>query len=183
LEQQEYGLQSQQYPEQLAEAALNYKNNRQNLLGNLAASGASDTVGSRQQQNLLSQNYSWQTADIKRAQQEAGLQQQGTLAQQQYSAAELARQQQNLSLVAQANGLSEQEVMQQLGYGLAQAGLDVKQAAPQLLNSLDQIFAGDLSQVEGAVGSLGLLGSTGLANVGAASGVNVYAPGVSKIGK
>lgn len=183
LEQKEYGLQQQQYPEQLAEAALNYANNQQNLSGNLAASGATNTVGAKNQQNLLSQNYQWQTADINRAQQEAALQQQGTTAQQQYSAADLARQQQNLQLVAESNGLSVQEVQQQLGYGLAQAGLDVQQNLPQLLNSLSTIYGGDLSAVEGAAGSLGLLGGTSLANVGSTSGVNLYSPGVSTVGK
>jgi hypothetical protein len=181
LEQQEYGLQQQQYPEQLSEAALNYQYNRQNLTGNLAAGGATNTVGARNQENLLAQNYQWQTADIGRAQKEAQLQQQGTTAQQQYSAADIARQQQNLALVAESNGLSAQEVQQQLSYGLAQAGLDVKQNLPQLLNSLSQIYGGDLSQVEGAAGQLGLLGGTSLANVGNSSGVNLYSPGVSAV--
>jgi hypothetical protein len=183
LEQQEYGLQQQQYPEQLAEAALNYKNNRQNLLGNLAATGATNTVGSRNQQNLLSQNYAWQQADINRAQQESQLQQKGTTAQQQYSAAEIARQQQNLKLVAQQNGLSIQEVQQQLGYGLAQAGLDYQQNLPQLLNSLAGIYTGELSTAEQSAGALGLLGGTSLAQTGNASGVNLYSPGVSSVGR
>jgi hypothetical protein len=182
LEQQEYGLQKQQYPEQLAEAALNFQNNQRNLTGNLAAAGATNTVGGGAQQNLLSQNYAWQTADIGRAQKEAELQQQGTLAQQQYSAADIARQQQNLALVAQANGLSQQEVVQQLGYGLKQAGLDVQQSIPQLLNSLTQIYGGNLSQVEGAAGQLGLLGGTPLGQAATNSGVNLYSPGVSTVG-
>jgi hypothetical protein len=178
LEAQEYGLQQQQYPEQQAEAALNYQNNRQNLQGNLASTGALNTVGSRNQQNLLSQNYGWQTADINRAQQQSALEQQGTLAQQQYSAADIARQQQNLQLVAQSNGLSIQEVQQQLGYGLAQSGLDYQQALPQLLNSLSGIYEGELSTAEGAAGSLGLLGGTSLA-IGDASGLNLAPGGLS----
>jgi hypothetical protein len=182
LEQQEQNIQWKQYPEQLAEAALNYKNNQTNLTGNLAASGALNTTGSQQQQNLLSQNYQWQTTDIERAAEESALQQKGALAQQQYSAADIARQQQNLALVAQANGLSQQEVVQQLGYGLKQAGLDVQQSIPQLLNSLTQIYGGDLSQVEGAVGQLGLLGGTPLGQAATNSGVNLYSPGVSSGG-
>ena len=182
IEQKEYGLQQQQYPEQLAEAALNYGYNRQNLQGNLGAQGATNTVGAKNQLNLLQQNYGWQTADINRAQQESQLQQQATTAQQQYSAADLARQQQNLALVAESNGLSVQEVQQQLGYGLAQAGLDLQQNLPQLLNSLSSIYGGDLTAVEGAAGSLGLLGGTSLANVGSKAGLNVYSPGVSSVG-
>lgn len=182
LEQQEYGLQQQQYPEQLAEAALNYGANQQSLTGNLAASGATDTVGAKTQENLLSQNYGYQQADINRAQQESALQQQGTTAQQQYSAADLARQQQNLSLVAQSNGLSQQEVAQQLGYGLAQSGLDYQQNLPQLLNSLSGIYEGDLGTAEGAAGELGLLGGTSISSIGNSSGLNLYSPGVTPIG-
>jgi hypothetical protein len=199
LEQQQYGVSATQYPEQLAEAALNYNVNRENLVGNMAASGALNTQGSTQQQNVLLANYGFQRADIGRAQelaalgqqqtllgqQEAGIGQQqavlgqaATTAQQQYSAADIARQQQNLQLVAQQNGLSVQEVQQQLAYGLSQAGLDLQQNLPQLLNSLSSIYGGDLSQVEGAAGELGLLGGTSLANIGNMSNVNVYSPGV-----
>ena len=139
-------------------------------------------MGSGQQQNLLSQNYGWQVADINRAQQQSVLQQQATTAQQQYSAADIARQQENLALVAKANGLSVQEVQQQLGYGLAQAGLDLQQNLPQLLNSLSSIYGGDLAAVQGAAGQLGLLGTTGLAQVGNQSGLNLYSPGVTNVG-
>jgi hypothetical protein len=187
LEQQEYGLQQQQYPEQLAEAALNFGSNQQSLTGNLAASGATDTVGAKTQQNLLSQNYGYQQADINRAQQESALQQQGTTAQQNYSAGDLARQQQNLALVATSNGLSQQEVGQQLGYGLAQSGLDYEQNLPQLLNSLSGIYEGQLGTAEGAAGELGLLGGTSLSpsqvsSVGTGSGLNLISPGVSELG-
>jgi hypothetical protein len=187
LEQQEYGLQQQQYPEQLAEAALNYGANQQSLTGNLAASGATNTVGAKTQENLLSQNYGYQTADINRAQQESQLQQQGTTAQQSYSAGDLARQQQNLALVATSNGLSQQEVAQQLGYGLAQSGLDYEQNLPQLLNSLSGIYEGQLGTAEGAAGELGLLGGTSLSpssvsSIGNTSGLNLLSPGVSNLG-
>jgi hypothetical protein len=192
LSQQQLGLEAQQYPEQLAEAALGYKTNLSNLEGNLAASGAFDTVGGKQQLGNLYQQYGWQQADINRAASELGLQQQqlglqqqesqlgqaSTLAQQQYSASDIARQQQNLALVAQANGLSVQEVQQQLAYGLKQAGLDYQQAGPQLLNTLTSIWSGDLSQVEGAAGAVGLLGGTSLANIGNSAGLNL-SPGVA----
>jgi|SRR6516162_7633379 len=178
LERLEAGTAAEQYPEQEAQALLNYGTNVSNLRGNLAASGATNTVGAGQQENLLAKNYEWQIADIQRAQKQAYFQQLGTTAQQQYSASDLARQQQNLALVAEQNGLSIQEVQQQLAYGLSQAGLDVRQNLPQLLNSLNQIYSGDISQIEGAAGQLGLLGGTSLANVANTGGVNVYAPGV-----
>lgn len=180
LEQAEYGWQSTQYPEQQAEAKLNYQNNQQNLLGNLAASGATDTRGSQSQQNLLSKDYQYQQQDIQRAQTEAYFQQLGTLAQQKYSAGDIARQQENLGLVAAANGLSVQEVKQQLAYGLGQAGLDYAQAGPQLLGSLSSIWSGELSAVEGAAGQAGLL--SGLSGIGSNSGINLFAPGVQGIG-
>lgn len=187
LEQQEYGLQQQQYPEQLAEAALNYNQNQLSLTGNEAAAGATNTVGARNAQNILGQEYGYQQADIGRAQQLSGLQQQGTAAQQSYSAADLARQQQNLALVAQANGLSQQEVSQQLGYGLAQSGLDFQQNLPQLLNSLTGIYEGDLQTAEGGVAAAGLLGGNALtpaqvSGIANASSLNLYSPGVSGIG-
>jgi len=187
LEQQEYGIQQQQYPEQLAEAALNYGANKQSLTGNLAAQGATNTTGAKTQQNLLSKDYQYQQADINRAQQLSQLQQQGTTAQQQYSAADIANQQQNLALVAQSNGLNQQEVAQQLGYGLSQAGLDYQQALPQLLNSLSTIYSGELGTAEGAAGEVGLLGGTSLSpsqvsGVGNAAGLNLFSPGVSPIG-
>jgi hypothetical protein len=196
LSAQQLGLEAQQYPEQLQEAALNYNTNRENLVGNLAASGAMNTVGSTQQQNVLGQQYGWQVADINRAaaglglqQQQLGLQQQesvlgqqATTAQQQYSAADIARQQQNLALLAQSNGLSVQEVQQQLGYGLAQSGLDLQQNLPQLLNSLSSIYTGELGDVESAAGAAGLLGGTSLAQIGNNAGVNMYSPGVTNVG-
>jgi hypothetical protein len=183
LEQQEYAQQQTQYPEQLNEAALNYGYNKQNLAGNLASQGATNTVGSRQQQHLLDTNYYYQVADITRAKNLSQLQQQGTTAQQQYSAAEIARQQQNLALVAQSNGLSIQEVQQQLGYGLAQAGLDYQQNLPQLLNSLAGIYSGEFNLAQQAGASAGLLGNTSLAQVGNTSGLNLYSPGVTNVGR
>ena len=137
---------------------MQHGSNLQALQGNEAASGASNTVGAKTQQNLLNTDYGYQQADILRAQTESALQQQATTAQQQYSAGDIARQQENLGLVAQSNGLSQQEVAQQLGYGLAQSGLDYQQNLPQLLNSLSGIYSGELGTAEGAAGSLGLLG-------------------------
>lgn len=182
LEQAEYGWQSTQYPEQQAEALLNYNANKQSLQGNLAASGASSTTGAQTQQNLLSKNYQYQKEDITRAQDEAYFQQLGTLAQQKYSAGDIARQQENLGLVAQSNGLSTQEVQQQLAYGLAQSGLDYQQALPQLLGQLSSIYAGELGTAEGAAGEAGLLAGSTIGNVGANSGLNLYSPGVQGLG-
>lgn len=181
-EQYEAGLQAQQYPEQLAEAALNYGANKQSLQGNLAASGATNTVGAKTQQNLLDKNYQYQQADINRAGKEAFTQQVATLAQQKYSAGDIARQQQNLQLVAESNGLSMQEVQQQLGYGLAQSGLDYQEALPQLLGSLSSIYAGELGTAEGAAGEAGLLSGSALGNVQQHSGLNLYSPGVLGLG-
>jgi hypothetical protein len=181
LEQDQAKLQFGQYPQQREQALLNYGTNVSNLRGNLAASGATNTVGATQQQNLLARNYEWQQADINRAEEQQYLQQLGTTAQQQYSAADIARQQQNLQLVAEQNGLSVQEVQQQLAYGLSQAGLDVRQNLPQLLNSLNQIYSGDVTQIEGAAGQLGLLGGTSIANIGNNAGVNMYSPGVQAL--
>jgi hypothetical protein len=167
VEQGQYGLQQQVYPEEQAEATANYNEQQSQLQGGLAASGALNTKGSTQQQTLLGQNYAWQTADIARAQQEAQLGQVGTVAGQQYSQEQLTNAQSNLSLLAQSNGMSEQEVYNQLAYMTANNQIQGAENPIALLNTIAQVNEGDLSGVEN------ILSPAGFAN----GGLNLF-PGI-----
>lgn len=134
------------------------------LVGGLAAQGALNTKGSTQQQAQLG-------------------------AQQQYTNEQLANAQQNLGIMAQANGMSIQEVQNQLGYALAQSGLQGQMSVVDLLNQVGQINAGELSGLENtlspilfgaglnafagsSVGSQPVVGSTGNVIGPAASAVS-----------
>jgi hypothetical protein len=163
LGQQVYQQQATQYPEQQAEAALNYQNSTQQLQGGLGASGASNTVGGKQQQSTLTQQYGWQQQDIARAQSIAQLQnqqtqlgQQGTLAQQQYSDEQLSNAQKNLGIVSQQNGISQQEVYTQLQYAIDQAGLQMDPV--NVLAQLGQLWSGIGTANAGQLAPLGLGG-------------------------
>ena len=154
-EQQTYGLQQQVFPEEQAEATANYNEQQSQLQGGLAASGALNTKGSTQQQTLLGQNYAWQQADIGRAQQEAALGQTATVAGQQYSSEQLNNAQSNLSLLAQANGMSEQEVYNQLAYMTANNQIQGAENPIALLNTIAQINQGDLTGAENLISPAG----------------------------
>jgi hypothetical protein len=155
VEQATYGLQQQVYPEEQAEATANYNEQQSQLQGGLAASGALNTKGSTQQQTLLGQNYAWQQADIGRAQQEAQLGQQATVAGQQYSEEQINNAQSNLSLLAQANGMSEQEVYNQLAYMTANNQIQGAENPIALLNTIAQINQGDLTGTENLISPAG----------------------------
>ena len=154
-EQATYGLQQQVFPEEQAEATANYNEQQSQLQGGLAASGALNTKGSTQQQTLLGQNYAWQQADIGRAQQEAALGQTATVAGQQYSSEQLNNAQSNLSLLAQANGMSEQEVYNQLAYMTANNQIQGAENPIALLNTIAQINQGDLTGAENLISPAG----------------------------
>ncbi len=148
IEQGQYGLQSQQYPEQQAEAALSYKNQQQGLQGSLAASGTLNTQGSKEQQGTAAQEYAWQQADIFRNQQLAQLgqasEQVGYGGQQE----QIANAQAQLALTAQQQGLDVQQVVPQLGFALQQLGIN---AQPQQLLAQAMNAQGGQAQAAQAV--------------------------------
>jgi len=164
LEQQEYGLQSGQYPEQQAEAALAYQNTMMQTAGGQAISGTANTVGGRQTVATNAANYGFQTEDIARSQALAGLGQQSEESGYQYSGEELQNAQANLALSAQANGLSEQQMLTMLNYGNTQAGESGAQDIIQLLSQQGSTASGNLSSVGSA-----------LSPIGFAAGVNAQA--------
>jgi hypothetical protein len=164
VEQQEYGLQSGQYPEQSAEAALAYQNTMQQTAGGQAISGTANTVGGKQQVATNAANYGYQQQDIARAQALSGLGQQSEESGYGYSQEQLANAQSQLGLSASANNLSEQQLMTMLNYGNTQAGEGAQQDIIGLLSQLGQ----------GELGQVGTAGSA-LSSIGFASGFNALA--------
>lgn len=124
---QEQQLQATEQPIQTSE-----------LVGSEAASGALNTKGSIQNQQLLG-------------------------AQQQYTNEQLQNAQTNLSYLAKANGMSQQEVYNQLAYMTASNNLQGAENPIALLNTIAQVNAGDITGIEGQ-----------LSNLGFASGLNLY---------
>ena len=167
----EYNLNQQQYPEQLAEAALQNKQATLALNAQQATTGTSLTEGGKLAQSAQKQQYGWQQQDINRAQQLAGLQQQAGLAGTQTSLSDIALSQQNLEQTAQANGVSVQQLLAQWQQGLQQLGI---QGDPTQLYT--QYLSQQGSQVQGlgsAAGQIGLLSPGSLASAGQAGGLNL----------
>jgi hypothetical protein len=164
IEQQEYGLQSGQYPEQSAEAALAYQNTIMQTSGGQAISGTANTVGGKQQVATNAADYGYQQEDINRAQQLSQLGQQSEQSGYGYSQQELQNAQSQLGLSASANGLSEDQLMTMLNYGNTQAGVGAQQDIVSLLSQLGQ----------GELGQVGTAGSA-LSSLGFASGFNALA--------
>jgi hypothetical protein len=167
----EYNLNQQQYPEQLAEAALQNKQATLQLNAQQATTGTSLTEGGKLAQSAQKQQYGWQVQDINRAQQLAGLQQQAGLAGTQTSLSDIALSQQNLEQTAAANGVSVQQLLAQWQQGLQQLGI---QGDPTQLYT--QYLAQQGNQVQGlgsAAGAIGLLSPGSLASAGQAGGLNL----------
>lgn len=155
LEQQQYGLQSGQYPEQQAEAALSYQNAMQQTQGGQAIGGTANTVGGRQNVSTEQQQYGFQTEDIARAQALSQLGQQSEESGYGYSQEQLQNAQSNLSLSAQANGLSEQQMLTMLNYGNTQAGAGAQQDIISLLAGQGSTASGGLTGVGAAISPVG----------------------------
>ena len=167
----EYNLNQQQYPEQLAEAALQNKQDTLALNAQQATTGTTLTEGGKLAASAQKQKYGWQQQDIERAQQLAGLQQQAGLAGTQTSLSDIALSQQNLEQAAAANGLSVQQMLAQWQQGLQQVGLN---ADPTQLYT--QYLSQQGSQIQGlgsAAGQIGLLSPGALAAGGQAGGLNL----------
>lgn len=157
FEQQGYNIQQGQFPEQSAEAALAYQNQVMQTQGGQAISGTQNTVGGKQQVSTQAQQYGFQQQDIARAQALSQLGQQSEQSGYGYSQQQLANAQKNLSLNAQANGLSEQQIATMLNYGQSQAGQGAAQNIIQLLAGQgDNALAG----LQGTAAGLSAAGSS-----------------------
>lgn len=123
------------------------------LTGGLAAQGALNTKGSQQQQQQLG-------------------------ATQQYTNEQLQNAQKNLGIMATANGMSVQEVQNQLQEALQSSGLSNQMSAVDLVNSIAQTNAGELTGLEGTLSPLFLLKGSFNPYVGGASATTVPGLGV-----
>jgi hypothetical protein len=157
-EQQQYALNQTQYPEQSAEAALAYQNAMQQNQGSQAISGTQNTVGGKQQTSTINQNYGFQQQDIARAQALSQLGQQSEQSGYGYSQQQLSNAQQNLSLNAQANGLSEQQLLTMLNYGQSQAGQGAASSLVQLLSGQGTNALGQVENTGSALSTAGFAG-------------------------
>lgn len=165
----QYGLSQQEIAAQKAQQAQAYGNQVENTAGGLAAQGAGNTQGAKQQiatnafqnqqaQSAINRQQIGEQAQYGFQQQQFGLQQQGEAAQQQYSLGDIARGEAGLNLTAQQNGLSLQQTIDQMQYGMSQAGLQAQQDTGQLYGQIGSAIAqGDQYQA-GALGAASLLG-------------------------
>jgi hypothetical protein len=144
---QNYGLTLAGQEQQGQQNALNYQLQMQQTRGGNAASGTLGTAGSRQQiGTVMPQEYAWEQATLGR--QEA------------QSAGDFSRAMANANLMAQANGLSQQEVYARLAYGLDQLG---QQADPtSLLAQAGGLVGSAAGTVGQAASAAGLLGEAGM---------------------
>ncbi len=145
--QQSYQTTEQQNAITQQQEALGYHNSQTNLQGSLAASGALNTEGSKQQQGTLAQQYEWQQEELQ--------------GQEALEAGNNARAQQNYALIGKANGLSQQEVYSRLQNAYAQNA----DTAGSSIDSLVAQAGGALSNVTQDVGGA-------LANYGLMAGLN-----------
>lgn len=106
---QSYKLQQQGFQQTAQEQQLSAVRQLQGQVGSSAASGARSTSASKQAQADIGQRYAWEQSTLGRQEQQA--------------AGDYARAQANYGLMAQANGLSIQEVQDRLAYGLQQLGI------------------------------------------------------------
>lgn len=139
---QQYQLTQKQQQEQGQKNQLQFTNQLQSLIGGEAASGAINTGGSKQQQSTLAQNAQWANADLSR--------------QEQLSAGDYARAQQNYGLIGEANGLSQQEVYTRLQYGIDQLGESADPSS--LVSQAGNVLSGGAQGVGSTLSEAGLLG-------------------------
>lgn len=166
IEQKQFALGQQVYPEEYALAGLTYQNKIKGLQEQAATSGASNTVTQKRKLTTLQARYGFQLADIARAQATSILGQQATLAKQQYTAQQIANTEKNLQLLAQANGLSITEVRTRLNYAITQNQLAGVTSVNQLMTKLAGIWSGAQVQLGTKLSTGGFL----------AGGVNLLAP-------
>jgi hypothetical protein len=156
FERQQYGLQSGQYPEQKAEAALAYQNALMQTQGSQAIGGTQNTVGGKAAISTMGQNYGFQQQDIARAQALSQVGQASEESGYQYSQQQLQNAQANLSLMAKANGISEQQMLTMLNYGNQQAGVGAQQNIIQILSQMGQTGLGNVNAAGAALSPIGL---------------------------
>lgn len=162
IEEQQYGLQQGQFGEQAAQAARGFQTNQNALSGQMATSGVVGSAGQKQQAGNQLQGYKEQQGDIYRAQLQSQLGQKSEEAgyQEQYGpGGQNSLTQKNLSLMAQANGLSYEQLVDQLNYGLAQTKQQGIASAGQLAGQMGNLAAGDISTAGAALAPIAYAGN------------------------
>jgi len=130
INQQQLGIQGTGLQEQGVLTGVEQPIQTSQLVGSEAASGALNTKGSTQRQQELG-------------------------AQQTYTNEQLQNAQQQLGLLAKSNGMSQQEVYNQLAYMTQEGKLQNAENPIALLNSIAQIQEGGLSGLENILSPLG----------------------------
>lgn len=105
---QQYAVTQAEQAQKEKELELQATRQMQGTIGQQATGGSQMTTAGQQQVGDVAQQYAWQKASLGR--------------QEQLSAGDYARAQQNYALVAQANGISVQEAEERLTMGLNQLG-------------------------------------------------------------
>jgi hypothetical protein len=139
---QQYGIQQQQFQQQAQQEQLGYERSLQSAIGGAAAGGSLMTSAAKQQQGDIGQQYAWE--------------QQSLQGQEQLSAGDYARAQQNYALLGQANGLSQQEVQSRLAYGLTQLGQNMDPTS--LVAQAGNALSSQAQDVGSVISQAGLLG-------------------------
>lgn len=159
LEQGQYALTSQRYPQEAATATLSYRNRQLGLQSNAAATGTLNTSGARNAQQTAAQQYAWQLATIYRQQQISALGQQSEILGYGTKAGALANAQQQLALAAKGQGIDVQQAVSQLGFGLTQLG--IKATPLQILTAIGQSQTGAATTLRALLSSGSLIGGLG----------------------
>jgi hypothetical protein len=139
---QQYGITQEGFRRQASENELAYTRQLQSQIGGAAASGAQNTVGNKQAQADIGQQYAWEKQALGQ--------------QEQLSAGDYARSQQNQALLAKSNGLSQQEVYTRLAYGLSQLGVEYDPSS--VLAQAGSALSGEASGMGSVLSQAGLLG-------------------------
>lgn len=171
LTKQQQGYEQEEFGAQQKQAGANYQYALKNLQGQQAESGALGAPGQARDTANLTSNFQTQQQEAQLGQQSelAGYHEQtgGTFGGVNYGGGQEGLSQQNLSLMAQANGLSEQQLTEQLQYGLAQNEQSGITSVDQLLGQMGNLASGDVSTE-----------ATALAPIAYASGVNPLSGGI-----
>lgn len=159
LQQGAIGIQGQELGNQQQQLNLNYNNALRSQQDQGAASGSTYTHGQSsaistlgQQQSLQSGALGLQNSLLNNQSQAAANTQQGEVSNYLFGQQQLGNNQTNLGLIAQANGLSNQQALTMLNYQNQQAGVQGAQQSAQLETQEGQAYLGDESTIGSALG-------------------------------
>lgn len=159
LQQGAIGLQAQELGVQQQQTNLTYNNALRSQQDSGAAQGSLYTHGQSSAMNTLTQNdqlqnqaLGLQNSLLNNQSQSAANTQAGEESGFQFNQQQLGNAQANLGLVAQANGLSNQQALTMLNYQQQQAGLQGQQQSAQLLSQIGEGALGDESTIGSALG-------------------------------